>query len=112
MSHIEIQHFLILCPLYCLIGTAKVNKIAEPCWILTSKDEAMYVHCTGAFEYNSTLRTGAGNPVTIFSANMTVILGGHSSDPSDPNRLLAHDLRLDFVHLMYGCGLVIGQVSH
>ena len=93
-----------------MIGTAKLNTISEPCWI-SSKSEAMYVHCTAAFQYNGTVSTSTGNPITIFSNDMTVLLAGKQFNESQPELLLAHDVNLQVVHHMYGCSLAIGTVG-
>ena len=95
-----------------MVGTAKVNQISEPCWLYwPSKAEAMYVHCTGAFQYNGTLKTPAGNAVTLFSVNMTVVTGGYQKEPTDPNVLNAHDVNVALVQKMYGCSLVIATAG-
>ena len=95
-----------------MVGTAKLNQISEPCWMYSpSQAEAMYVHCVGAFQYNGTLRTPAGNPVTLFSVNMTVVTGGYQKEPLDPNILIAHDVTLELVQRMYGCNLVVSTVG-
>ena len=95
-----------------MVGTAKVNQIAQPCWMYSpSQAEAMYVHCVGAFQYNGTMRTPAGNSVTLFSVNMTVVTGGYQKDPLEPDILIAQDVTLELVQRMYGCSLVVSTVG-
>ena len=95
-----------------MVGTAKVNQISDPCWLYwPSKVEAMYVQCTGAFQFNGTIQTPAGNPVTLFTVNMTVVSGGYQKDPLDTNVLHAYDVHLAFVQKAGQCSLAIATVG-